>query len=64
MRKIGAVLAAEDKINELERLWSVTDVDSDVYAVNHSGSQAVMVDAKTAELLSFAFHMAEEIPTF
>lgn len=56
----AAVLAAEDKMNELERLWSVTDVDSDVYAVNHSNGQAVTVDAKTAELLSFAFHMAEE----
>ena len=31
-----AVLAAEDKIRELEALWSVTDENSDVYAVNHS----------------------------
>lgn len=55
-----AVLAAEDELNELEGLWSVTDVNSDVYAVNHSNGQAVTVDRKTAELLSFAFHMAEK----
>lgn len=56
----AAVLTAEDEINELEGLWSVTDVDSDVYAVNHSSGQAVTVDMKTVELLPFAFHMAEE----
>lgn len=56
----AAVLAAEDEINGLEDLWSVTDVNSDVYAVNHSSGQAVTVDAKTMELLSFAFRMAEE----
>ena len=46
-----AVLAAEDKIRELEELWSVTDKNSDVYAVNHSSGQTVTVDWKTAELL-------------
>lgn len=46
-----AVLAAQDKIRELEELWSVTDKNSDVYAVNHSSGQTVTVDWKTAELL-------------
>ncbi len=55
-----AILAAEDKIRELEELWSVTDKNSDVYAVNHSSGQTVTVDWKTAELLSFALDMAEE----
>lgn len=55
-----AVLAAEDKIKELEGLWSVTDENSDVYAVNGSDGQAVRVDTKTAELFSFALDMAEE----
>lgn len=44
---------------EIKRI-GVTDVNSDVYAVNHSDGQAVAVDMKTAELLSFAFHMAEK----
>ncbi|MEZ3445721.1 MAG: FAD:protein FMN transferase [Lachnospiraceae bacterium] len=55
-----AVLAAEDKIRELEELWSVTDKNSDVYAVNHSSGQTVTVDWKTAELLSYALDLAEE----
>lgn len=42
----------------------VTDVNSDVYAVNHSDGQAVAVDMKTAELLSFAFHMAEKTDVY
>lgn len=46
-----AILAAEYKIRELEELWSVTDKNSDVYAVNHSSGQTVTVDWKTAELL-------------
>lgn len=46
-----AILAAEDKIREMEELWSVTDKNSDVYAVNHSSGQTVTVDWKTAELL-------------
>lgn len=54
------ILAAEDKIREMEELWSVTDKNSDVYAVNHSSGQTVTVDWKTAELLSFALDMAEE----
>ena len=45
-----AILAAEDKIREMEELWSVTDKNSDVYAVNHSSGQTVTVDWKTAEL--------------
>lgn len=48
------------KIRELEELWSVTDKNSDVYAVNHSSGQTVTVDWKTAELLSYALDMAEE----
>lgn len=55
-----AVLAAEEKIRELEELWSVTREDSDVYAINHSDGQTVTVDQRTAELLSFALNMAEK----
>lgn len=51
---------AADRLTELERIWSVTDTGSDIYTVNHSGGQVVSVSAETAELLSFALHMAEE----
>ncbi|MDO4326002.1 MAG: FAD:protein FMN transferase [bacterium] len=55
-----ALSDAEDKLIELEQLWSVTDPDSDIYAVNHSDGQPVSVNEETAELLSFALQMAEE----
>lgn len=55
-----ALSDAEDKPIELEQLWSVTDPDSDIYAVNHSDGQPVSVNEETAELLSFALQMAEE----
>lgn len=55
-----ALSNAEDKLTELERLWSVTGSDSDIYAVNHSDGQPVSVSEETAELLSFALQMAEE----
>lgn len=55
-----ALMEAEDKLTELEQLWSVTDSDSDIYAVNHSNGQPVSVSKETAELLSFTLKMAEE----
>lgn len=55
-----ALTKATEKLMELERLWSVTDVNSDVYALNHSGGRAVSVSDETANLLSFALKMAEE----
>ncbi len=51
---------AEDKLIELEQLWSVTDPDSDIYVVNHSDGQPVAVSKETEKLLSFALQMAEE----
>lgn len=56
----AALSEAKDRLVELEQLWSVTDLDSDIYAVNHSGGRAVDVSPETAELLSFALQMAEE----
>lgn len=51
---------AEERIGELEELWSVTDENSDIYAVNHGGGQHVDVQEDTARLLSFALEMAKE----
>lgn len=55
-----ALSDAEDKLIELEQLWSVTDPDSDIYAVNYSDGQPVSISKETVELLSFAMKMAEE----
>ena len=55
-----ALLQAENRIAELEGLWSVTDTGSDIYAVNHSNGQPVAVSEETEELVSFALDMAEK----
>lgn len=55
-----ALEEASAQLTELEKLWSVTDPDSDLYAVNHGDGEPVSVNEKTAELLSFAMRMAEE----
>lgn len=51
---------AEAKIAELEGLWSVSDEQSEIYQINHSGGEPVTVSAETAELVSFARQMAEQ----
>ena len=55
-----ALTEAANRLTELEQLWSVTDPDSDIYAVNHSDGQPVSVSEETAALLSFTLQMAEE----
>lgn len=55
-----AVAQAENRIAELEGLWSVTDAGSDIYAVNHGGGKPVAVSRETEELVSFALEMAEK----
>ena len=53
-----ALKQAEERIYALEGLWSVTDENSDLYAVNHGGGQPVKVREDTEGLLSFALKMA------
>lgn len=50
-----ALQSTESEINELEKLWSVTDENSDIYKLNESGSATV--DIRTADLISFALDM-------
>lgn len=59
-RAEAALQNAEDKIRELEDIWSVTEEQSDVYAINHSGGQPVKVNEETAGLLSFTLDMAAQ----
>lgn len=51
--------AAEEKLTLLDKMWSVTDEDSEIYKINHSGGQAVEVSSETAELLKFSLDMYE-----
>lgn len=56
----AALTFSEDRIKELEALWSTTDVSSDIYKVNQSGGTPTEVSEETAEILQFALDMAEE----
>lgn len=55
-----AVADAESKVEELEQLWSVTDENSDIYAINHSQGRPVSINRETERILSFALDMAEK----
>lgn len=54
-----ALELSEDKVKEMEALWSVTDESSDIYRVNHSGGIPSEISRETAEVLAFALDMAE-----
>lgn len=56
----NALNISEEKIAELEKLWSVTDEDSEIYAVNHSGGEAVPIGKDTAELLTLSLEISEK----
>ena len=59
----GAQQALSDvdtRIRELEGEWSVTDENSEIYQVNHSGGAPVGLGEDTAEIVSFALEMAGE----
>lgn len=50
----AALTLSEDRIKELEALWSTTDENSDIYKVNQSGGTRTEVSEETAEILQFA----------
>lgn len=50
---------AEEKVSELEKIWSVTDENSEIYAINHSNGESVSVSPETAELLDFSLNISE-----
>lgn len=54
-----ALNQAEERVTELEKLWSVTDENSEIYAVNHSRGGNVHVSPETAELLDFSLDISE-----
>lgn len=56
----SALLQAKDKIAALEQFWSVTNENSEIYAINHAGGKPVIVSSDTAEILAFALDMADK----
>lgn len=55
-----ALQEAEEEIYRLESEWSVTEEDSEIYRVNHSGGEPVTLSDDTAQIVRFALDMAEE----
>ena len=47
-------------IGKLDGLWSVTDKNSEVYAMNHHQGLPVRISEETGELARFSLHMARE----
>ncbi len=54
-----ALNQAEEKVSELEKLWSVTKENSEIYKINHSNGQSVAVSPETAELIDFSLEISE-----
>lgn len=54
-----ALNQAEERVTELEKMWSVTDENSEIYAVNHSGGATVAISDETAELLDFSLDISK-----
>lgn len=55
----SALNKAEERVSELENLWSVTKENSEIYAINHSNGQSVSVSPETAELFDFSLEISE-----
>ena len=55
----SALEQAEERVKDLEKLCSVTDENSEIYAINHSGGENVHVSPETAELLDFSLDISE-----
>lgn len=55
----AAIKEASEKISELEKLWSVTDENSEIYKINHSGGNSVQVSKETAELLELMLEISD-----
>lgn len=55
-----ALSQAEEEIRRLESEWSVTDENSEIWKVNHSGGETVTLSGETAQIVQFALDMAEQ----
>ena len=56
----AALDETEDRITDLENMWSVTRKGSDIYTANHSDGKEIMIQKETADLISFALRMSEQ----
>lgn len=54
-----ALNQAEERVAELEKMWSVTKENSEIYVINHSNGESVAVSPETAELLDFSLDISK-----
>lgn len=54
-----ALNQAKERVTELEKLWSVTDENSEIYAINYSVGENVHVSPETSELFDFSLDISE-----
>lgn len=50
---------AEEKVEELDKMWSVTNENSEIYAINHSNGKSVPVSPETVELIDFLLDISD-----
>lgn len=55
-----ALEKAQERILKLEKEWSVTDENSEIYQANHSDGAPVMLSEDTKDIVRFALEMAKE----
>lgn len=55
-----ALEEAKKRVLELEQKWSVTDESSEIYQVNHSNENEVILSEETKEVMEFVLQMAEK----
>ena len=55
-----ALEQTENRMIQLEQLWSVTNENSEIYALNHSGGQTLNLSEDTAEIIKFALELSEK----
>ncbi|MGN1225223.1 MAG: FAD:protein FMN transferase [Ruminococcus sp.] len=55
----SALEQAEERVTELEKMWSVTDENSEIYAINHSSGASVSISEETAELLDYSLRISD-----
>lgn len=54
-----ALEQAEERVTELEKMWSVTEENSEIYAINHSSGASVSISEETGELLDFSLLISD-----
>ena len=55
----SALNQAEDRVAELEKLWAVTDENSEIYLINHNNGKSVDISQETADLIEFSLDVSE-----